>query len=82
MIRCKDIANALSDKNFRDMTNRQRFFLLLHVILCPVCGKFHRDVVKAHKNAREFSQKDELNDCCLSLDAKNRMQEEINKRKT
>ena len=78
MLRCKDIANALAKENVRDLTWRQRFFLFMHIFLCPVCGRFHRDVVKSHENAREFCEQDEVGDDELPDDAKKRLQDSIN----
>ena len=82
MLRCKDIANALAKDNVKDITLRRRFFLFLHIILCPVCGRFHRDVVKSHENAREFCGQDEVCENKLPNDARKRLQDEINKHKT
>ena len=79
MLRCKDVAKSLADTNFRDLTCRQRVAMLFHIVLCPVCGSFHRDVVKSHKNAREFCEQEEPTDAKLPAETKKDLQELINK---
>ena len=78
MFRCKDVANALSRKNIRDMTFWQRCSLAFHIMMCPICGKFHKDVVQCQNNEREFADQDEIGDACMDQDVKSDLQAKIN----
>ena len=79
MFRCKDVAQALSKENIRDMSFWKRCSLVFHILMCPICGKFHKDVVQCQHNEREFSEQDEIGDATLPDETKSIMQEQINK---
>ena len=79
MLRWKDVAKALADKNIRDMSFFERFSLVVHVMLCPFCGKFHKDVVKHQEMARCFHDHEEPNDEKMDDDAKKKLREALSK---
>ena len=47
MITCKQVSNALSKENYKDMPFVRRLFLRLHVSLCLFCGKFNKQVMES-----------------------------------
>ena len=38
---------------------------MVHVVLCPFCGRFHRDVVKVHKVNKAFSTNENIGEDAL-----------------
>lgn len=66
MLRCKHVADALARVNFHDLRWIQRTGLLLHVFLCPCCGRYHRDVIRCQDQARRFRDRDDYQDGSLS----------------
>ena len=77
MLRCKHVSDALAKKNFRDLTWLQRIGAIIHVVLCPLCGKFNRDIIKMQETTREFSEKDPVIDTKLSAAARDRIEKSI-----
>ena len=75
MLRCKQVSDALANKNFRDFTWWQKIGAMIHVVLCPLCGKFNRDIITMQETTREFSEKE------LELKSKlsDKAKEKINK---
>ena len=47
MITCKQVSNALSKEDYKDMPFIRRIFLRLHVSLCLFCGKFNKQVIES-----------------------------------
>ena len=47
MITCKQVSNALSKEDYKDMPFIRRIFLRLHVSLCLFCGKFNKQVIQS-----------------------------------
>ena len=47
MITCKQVSNALSKEDYKDMPFTRRFLLRLHVSLCLFCGRFNRQVIES-----------------------------------
>mgnify|MGYP001200604518 CR=1 FL=1 len=47
MITCKQVSNALSKEDYKDMPFVRRILLRLHVSLCLFCGKFNKQVIES-----------------------------------
>ena len=47
MITCKQVSNALSKEDYKDMPFIRRILLRLHVSLCLFCGKFNKQVIES-----------------------------------
>ena len=73
LLPCKHIASALAANNIRDLTGWKRFYVQFHAALCPLCGPFHRDVIKMQINARAFTEREEFVEAQLSDKFKERM---------
>ena len=73
MLRCKDVAKALFNKNYEDLNKLQKCGLMVHVVLCPFCGRYHKDVVDVQKTTRAFSEQDEIGEDLLPEESKLKM---------
>lgn len=60
MIRCKHVADALAATNIEDLPKWRRWAALVHISLCPCCGRFHRDVIRLQRLARAYRDEDHL----------------------
>ena len=49
--RCKHVADALAERHVGDLSLGQRIALRLHVALCIVCGRYHRQVMAMQEMA-------------------------------
>ncbi|MEX2605781.1 MAG: hypothetical protein WD708_00410 [Kiritimatiellia bacterium] len=56
---CKQVSNHLSKEDYDKLPPLKKFSLKLHVILCPICGKYNRQVMKFQDMARIFRKKEE-----------------------
>ena len=77
MLRCKQVSDALAKKNFRDFTWWQKIGAMIHVVLCPLCGKFNRDIITMQETTREFSEKDPEPNTKLSEKAKDKINKSV-----
>ena len=77
MLRCKQVSDALAKKNFRDFSWGQRIGAMIHMILCPLCGKFNKDIITMQETTREFSEKDQVSEAELEPEAKERINKKI-----
>ena len=59
MLTCKQVSNALSREDYEKIHPIKRFFLRLHVTICPFCGKFNRQLIESQKMCREFKEREE-----------------------
>jgi hypothetical protein len=85
MWRCKQVANALAASKYRDLPLLRRLALRVHVALCFVCGKYHRQVMLMQDTAIQF-RKHELSDPpgpeeTLSTEARRRIAESLVRQK-
>ena len=78
MLRCKHVAKALAEEHYSRMTLLRRAALKTHVTLCPVCGKFHKDIMRMQWCVDELRRREESeaghSGQELSNDSKDRMQ--------
>ena len=54
MWKCKQVADALSEKHYAALPWYSRLGLRLHVGLCLVCGRYHRNVLAMQDIADSF----------------------------
>jgi aerobic-type carbon monoxide dehydrogenase small subunit (CoxS/CutS family) len=59
MLTCKQASNALSREDYKKLPPLKKFFLRVHVFLCPICGKFNRQVMESQDMFRSFKAKEE-----------------------
>lgn len=79
---CRQVAKALAEGNYEELPPLRKFGLKLHVKLCGMCGKFHRQVMDFQDAARLFREheaKGELSPPkeCLPNDCKCRLQKAV-----
>lgn len=56
MWRCKHVADALAKHHYWELPWARRVGLKLHVCLCAVCGRFHRQVMVMQDAAHHFHE--------------------------
>ncbi len=54
MIMCRQVARALSRYHYWELPWYRRIPMFLHIRLCIMCGKYHRQVVTMQTGVREF----------------------------
>ena len=59
MITCKQVSNALSKEDYKDMPFIRRIFLRLHVSLCLFCGKFNKQVIESQNMCSCYKENEE-----------------------
>ncbi|HMP90738.1 MAG TPA: hypothetical protein PJ991_11085 [Kiritimatiellia bacterium] len=59
MLTCKQVSNALADRDYASLPPLKRAALQVHVALCAVCGKYNRQVMVMQDTAREFRAREE-----------------------
>lgn len=79
MWRCKHVADALAESHYDSLPWLKRVGLKVHVALCVVCGRYHRQVMVMQEMAEKFRDHEALGDLPektqLSPDAKRRMKD-------
>lgn len=78
---CKQVAKALAETHYEDLPKWKRLGLKLHVALCFVCSRYHKDVMVMQDCARVLSEREKDGSCqlleCLADDAKARMKKRL-----
>ncbi len=59
MLRCKHVADALAQAHHWDLPWYRRWGLHLHVALCFVCGRYHRQVILMQDALRVFRRRED-----------------------
>lgn len=59
MLTCKQVSSALAQGDYKNLPPLRRFFLKMHVKLCPFCGKFNTQLMESQDMVREFREKEE-----------------------
>jgi hypothetical protein len=81
MWRCKHVADALAKYHYWELPWARRIGLKLHVALCIVCGRFHRQVMLMQDAARIFHKYEEADDPALRIpmpeESKRRLKQKI-----
>ena len=60
MLTCKQVSSALAHEDHKKLPPMRRFFLRLHVLICPFCGKFNTQVMDSQDMCREFKAHEDL----------------------
>ena len=74
---CRQVAKALADGDYDQLPLGKKVGLKLHVFLCVMCGKYHRQVMDMQDGVRGFLEHEEepqvAPDVHLSEDARERL---------
>ena len=54
---CKQVSNHLAKEDYDKLPRWRKMTLVFHVLVCPVCGAYNRQVMKFQDMARNFRQK-------------------------
>jgi hypothetical protein len=54
MLRCKQVSRALFEHRHDELPPLSRLGLWIHVILCPLCGRFQRQVIVLQDAVRRY----------------------------
>lgn len=54
MLTCKQVAKSLADRDYAGLPRLKRISLKLHVLLCFVCGRYHRQVMRFQDGVRRY----------------------------
>lgn len=83
MWRCKHVADALAEHHYWQLPWLKRAGLKVHVALCVVCGRYHRQVMVMQEMADKFHQQETQGGLPakteLSADAKERIKAALKK---
>lgn len=73
---CKDTVRLISQSLDRGLSLGQRVAVRLHLLLCPMCSRFRRQLLFLHRAAGEFEEKeaDDAGAPALAAEARARMQ--------
>ena len=81
MFFCRQVAKNLANHKYWELPLHKRISLRVHMALCLVCGRYHRNVVLMQEIARAFlDYEDELakkREFTLSQDARRRIKESM-----
>ncbi len=81
MWRCKHVADALAKHHYWELPWARRVGLKLHVALCAVCGRFHRQVMIMQDAAHIYHQREDADDPALRIpmpdESKRRLKEKL-----
>jgi len=82
---CKQVSNRLSKEDYAKLSPFRKFTLVLHVLICPICGRYNRMVMKFQDMARIYRTKEEEilestdpDAPRLADDTRSRLQEQLN----
>ena len=59
MLTCKQVSSALAQGDYKNLPPLRRFFLKMHVKLCPFWGKCNTQLRESQDMVREFREKEE-----------------------
>lgn len=54
MLTCKQVARSLTDGDYAELPPLKRLSLKVHVLLCAVCGRYHRQVMRFQDGVRRY----------------------------
>ena len=78
MWRCKHVADALAEHRYWELPLRRRLALKMHIALCIVCGRYHRQVIQMQELASSFRRHEEdVPSAGLSTEARQRLQDAL-----
>lgn len=56
---CKQVSNHLSREDYEKLSPIGKLTLKFHVLICPVCGAYNRQVMKFQDMVRSFRSREE-----------------------
>jgi hypothetical protein len=56
---CKQVSNHLSKEDYEKLSPIGKMTLKFHVLICPVCGAYNRQVMKFQDMVRNFRNREE-----------------------
>lgn len=56
---CKQVSNHLSKEDYAKLPRIRKMTLVFHVLICPICGRYNRQVMKFQDLARVFRKRQE-----------------------
>jgi len=80
MLPCKQVAKTLAESNVDDLTGWKRFYIPFHASLCPLCGPFHRDVIKMQHSVRKYAEREDSGPAQLSEEFKAKMKKTLSRK--
>ena len=79
MIACRQVAKALAENRYYELPWWRRIPMFMHIRLCVMCGKSHKQVVVFQKGVRFYLDQEERDavepKVGLSEEAKQRIEE-------
>jgi hypothetical protein len=80
---CRQVAKALANNRYYELTWYRRIPMFIHIRLCVMCGKYHQQVVDMQHGVHDYLEHEEAGDIethiHLSEDAKLRMKDTLKK---
>lgn len=58
MFTCKQVARSLTEQDYAELSPLKRLSLKLHVMLCLVCGRYHRHVMRFQDTVRRYRNRE------------------------
>ena len=78
---CRQVAKALAENRYYELPLHRRIGLKMHIALCAVCGKYHRQVVVMQDGVRTYLEHEEADDVatgvCLPDDVRERIRAKL-----
>lgn len=59
---CRQVAKALAESRYYELPLHRRIGLKIHIALCAVCGKYHRQVVVMQDGVKSYLEHEEADD--------------------
>ena len=56
MFTCKQVAKSLVDRDYAELPPLRRLLLRLHVLLCVVCHRYHKQLMRFQDGVRRYRQ--------------------------
>ena len=56
---CKQVSHHLSKEDYDKLPPLQKFMLKFHVVICPICGAYNKQVMKFQDMVRNFRKREE-----------------------
>lgn len=82
MLRCKKVGEALDGAtHYESLPFLKKLGVQIHVRLCRICGKFHRDIMIIQDGSKSYRDHEEHlgKNCCINRVRKDAMREALQK---
>ncbi len=85
MIMCRQVAKALSEHHYWELPWYRRIPMFIHIKLCFMCGRYHRQVVEMQKGVKTYLDHEDSENVCpklhLSQNARQQIRSALNEGK-